>query len=77
MNIIQWTPAPPDASLKAAKDQHLAAFFISKSRTLLHKECQQVTLTTKIKRGNNCGLRSPKMTFLMKCSPKQGCTYAY
>jgi hypothetical protein len=24
---VQFPPAPPDVSLKAAKDQHLAAFF--------------------------------------------------
>jgi len=28
---VQFPPAPPDASLKAAKDQHLAAFFIGKT----------------------------------------------
>jgi hypothetical protein len=33
VNIVQWTPAPPDASLKAAKDNFLAAFFIGKSKS--------------------------------------------
>jgi len=30
---VQFPPAPPDASLKAAKDQHLVAFFFCISNT--------------------------------------------